>query len=288
MNEVLRSIVSSDCVMTEDGKTRTLRDAISRDEGDFLQEMIRSARPNISLEVGCAYGISSLYICEALREINATKHIIMDPHQHSMWEGIGLANLRRSGYLGLIDFHEAFSYQCLSRLTEDNVTIDFAFIDGNHMFDYVLVDFFLIDKLLRVGGIIVLDDLSYPSVRSVCRYVLSNLRYRCIGPHTRELPERAAVRNLLSRSRQFGIGPLIRAPLNRVLAPAWRLLVSRAGKLVTAPSRHRSTINLADLELHLPPYSQYVALEKLDAGYWSQNERPLSSPFTIIDVRLGR
>jgi len=35
------------------------------------------------------------------------------------------------------------------------VTVDFAFIDGNHVFEYVLVDFFLIDKLLRPGGAII-------------------------------------------------------------------------------------------------------------------------------------
>ena len=44
---------------------------------------------------------------------------------------------------------EAFSYQCLSRLTEEHVKIDFAFVDGQHTFDYVFVDFFLIDKNLE-------------------------------------------------------------------------------------------------------------------------------------------
>jgi predicted O-methyltransferase YrrM len=283
MNEVLQSIVSSGSVTTEDGQTRTLRDSISRQEGEFLQEMIRSARPQVSVEVGCAYGISSLYICEALREVNAAKHIIMDPFQHSTWEGIGLANLRKAGYLDLVDFHEAFSYQYLSQLTEEHVKIDFAFIDGNHWFDYVLIDFFLVHHLLRTGGIIVFDDLSYPAVRSVCRHVLSNHPYRCIGPHSRESPERAAVRNLLTRSRQFGIGALVRAPVSRVLAPAWRLLLSRVDKLVTAPLRHRSATNLTDLDLHLPPNSNYVAVQKFDSPNW----RPKFSPL-IIDVRLGR
>jgi predicted O-methyltransferase YrrM len=282
MNEVLRSIVSSGSVTTKDGQTRTLRSSIPRDEGEFLQEMIRSARPQVSVEVGCAYGISSLYICEALREVNATRHIIMDPYQHSTWEGIGLDNLRKAGYMDLVDFHEAVSYQYLSQLTKEHVLIDFAFIDGNHWFDYVLFDFFLIHLLLRTGGIIVFDDLSYPSVRSVCRHALSNHPYRCIGPHSRESPERAAVRNLLTRSRQFGIGVLVRAPVSRVLAPAWRLLLSRVDKLVIAPLRHRSATNLTDLDLNLPPNSNYVAVQKFDSPNW----RPKFSPL-IIDVRLG-
>ena len=282
MNEVLRSIVSSGCITTEDGKTRTLYSAISGEEGNFLQEMIRSARPQVSVEVGCAYGISSLYICEALREVNAAKHIIMDPYQHTEWEGIGLANLRRAGYLDIVDFHEVASHQCLSRLTEERVTVDFAFIDGNHVFEYVLVDFFLIDKLLRPGGIVVLDDLSLPSVRSVCRYVLSSLRYQCIGPQSRELPERTASRNLLSRARQHGIRALMDAPRSRILAPAWRILLRRVNKLV--PLHRVSTSKVSsDSWLNIPDYSNHIALQKLADGHWAHNERPLSSSVILVD-----
>jgi predicted O-methyltransferase YrrM len=108
-NEGLRSIVMSGSVTTEDGKTRTLQFAISQEEGDFLHKMIKSVPPQISVEVGCAYGISSLYICEALREVNGAKHIIIDPYQHSPREDIGLTNPRRAGYADMIDFHEVFS-----------------------------------------------------------------------------------------------------------------------------------------------------------------------------------
>src|SRR5258706_9401912 len=106
MNEILRSILSNRSVSTEDGIVCPLHSSISQEEGNFLQGIIRTARPQVSLEVGCAYGISGLFICEALQEVNARKHIIIDPYQHSAWKGIGLANLRRAGYADLIDFHE--------------------------------------------------------------------------------------------------------------------------------------------------------------------------------------
>jgi predicted O-methyltransferase YrrM len=288
MNEVLRSILSNGCVTSEDGKIRTLESAISQEEGDFIQEMIRSARPRVSLEVGCAYGISSLYICEALREVGAGRHIIMDPYQHSEWEGIGLANLRRAGYLDIADFHEAPSYQYLSRLAEEALKIDFAFIDGHHVFDYVFVDFFLIDKLLRPGGVVILDDLSWPPVRSVCRYVLANLRYKCIGPQMRELPERTAWRKVMSGVRQDGMSQLLRAPLRRIFRPAGRMLMWRVGQLVNAPLRRipGSTTSLTDSRLNLPYYSNYVALQKLADGYWTHHERPIPSTVTLVDVHL--
>jgi predicted O-methyltransferase YrrM len=275
-NEVLRSIISSGSVVTEDGKIRAAHSGVSREEGEFLQEMIRRARPQVSVEVGCAYGISSLYICEALREVNAIKHIIIDPYQHSVWEDVGLANLRRAGYADIIDFHEVFSYQYLSRLTEERVTIDFAFIDGAHTFDYVLVDFFLIDKLLRPGGIVILDDLSYPSIRSVCRYVLSNLHYKCIAPQLGELPEQVRWRRrLVSRVHRDGIGPLLRAPLSRIFVPGWRMLRWRIGQLASVPLRRIlvSSISLTDSQLNLPAYSNYIALQKLgqDDRHWTHH-----------------
>jgi predicted O-methyltransferase YrrM len=254
MNEVLRSIIFSKSVVTEDGIRRPLHSAISREEGDFIQEMIRSVRPKVSLEVGCAYGVSSLYICEALRDVGAEKHIVIDPYQHSGWEGIGLANLRRARYDDIVDFHEAFSYQYLSRLIDEHVKIDFAFIDGEHTFDYVLVDFFLIDKLLRPGGIIIFDDFSYPSIRSVCRYVLLNLPYKCVGPRSRKLSELMAPRRLAAPVRQRAIGPLMRAPLSRIIAPAWRMLVSSARQQWSAPGS----------DVGLPENVKYVALQKLE------------------------
>jgi hypothetical protein len=91
----------------------------------------------------------------------------------------------------------------------------------------VLVDVFLIDKLLRPGGIVILDDFGYPSIQSVCRYFLSNLRYKCIGPQSRE---KAAWRKPRSVGR----------------------MIWRSGLFALA--RH--------LQLDLP-ISNYVALQKL-------------------------
>jgi predicted O-methyltransferase YrrM len=230
--DVLQSILSRKSVVTKDGKIRLLGDHhISEEEGEFIQKMIRDGRPRVSLEVGCAYGISSLYICEALRQVNAEKHIIIDAYQREIFEGIGVDNLQRAGYADLIWFFETLSYRALARLTEERVKIDFAFIDGQHTFDYVLVDFFLIDKLLRPGGVVILDDLWLPSIRSVCRYVLLNLRYKCVGPSSRV----SALRRLASQISA-------NTPLRRILKPA---------------------ISVPDGQLGMPN-TRYVALQKLE------------------------
>jgi len=69
------------------------------------------------------------------------------------------------------------SHQALPRLEAAGLEIDFAFVDGAHWFDYVMVDFFCLDRMLKVGGVIVFDDANWPSVRKACRYVVANRAY---------------------------------------------------------------------------------------------------------------
>jgi hypothetical protein len=128
---------------------------------------------------------------------------------------------------------------------------------------------------LRPGGIVVFDDFSYPSIRSVCRYVLLNLHYKFIGPYLRESPERMAWRRLASRVRRGEVGPLLKQPLHRVLLPAWNLLLWRGGRLVRAPLRRvlPSRASVPDSELNLPDGVNYVALQKLgeDDRHWTHH-----------------
>jgi hypothetical protein len=150
----------------------------------------RELRPRSSIEIGCAYGVSSLFICEALAEVGAERHIIIDPYQlgsghkgpDSGYEGIGLLNLKRAGFERIVDFHAEVSFRCLPRLLEDGIKADFAFVDGMHTFDYAFVDFFFLDKMLVPGGAVIFDDLGYPSIRKLCRYIVRNLPYFPIGP----------------------------------------------------------------------------------------------------------
>ena len=177
MNQVLEKILKSGCVNSPDGKVIKLHSNISKEEGVFLMKIIDELKPKVTLEVGLAYGISALFICQALEKYRNVRHIIMDPSQNKIWGGIGLYNLREAGYQEIIDFHEQPSQLFLPQLENNGVKIDFAFIDGWHTFDHTLVDFFYIDKLLNVGGVVVFDDSTWPSVSKVIRYVLKNRSY---------------------------------------------------------------------------------------------------------------
>jgi predicted O-methyltransferase YrrM len=187
MNSVLSEILRTGMTKTADGSGAVeVHSAISSSEGEFLQKLVRKLDPTISIEVGLAYGISALFICDALQVRNGTQHIVIDPNQHggawgNSWDGIGIANVRRAGYADIVQLIEAPSYRALPELEQSGKRIDFAFIDGWHTFDFTLVDFFFIDRMLNIGGVVVFDDADWPAVRKICRFVKTNLAYSVVA-----------------------------------------------------------------------------------------------------------
>jgi predicted O-methyltransferase YrrM len=186
MNAVLRSILSSDSV-TDGERTFPLRHPdfpdlpvhMDKAEGALLQEIIRRVKPRVSLEIGFAYGVSTLYICEALADVNqSARHIVMDPFQSSQWRGIGLRNIRQAGFGSMVDFREDHSEIVLPELVRSGLLVDFALIDGWHTFDQVMVELYYLNRLLRVGGVMVFDDADRRSVNRVIRHALTYPAYR--------------------------------------------------------------------------------------------------------------
>ena len=201
MNSVLSEILETGTTKTATGSgTVKVQASISTAKGQFLQKLVRELDPTVSLEVGLAHGISALFICDALNPRNGTQHITIDPNQHGgpwgdSWEGIGIANLRRAGYGDIVRLIEEPSYRALAELESSGQRIDFAFIDGWHTFDFTLVDFFFIDRMLKVGGVVAFDDADWRAVRKVCRFVKTNLAYDVNG----QGPESSLKRRLSER-----------------------------------------------------------------------------------------
>ena len=66
----------------------------------------------------------------------------------------------------------------LARLTAEGFRADAAFVDGSHRFHEVFVDLYFLRKLVRPGGLIILDDAAWPSVATAVRYFDLNLGWR--------------------------------------------------------------------------------------------------------------
>lgn len=173
MHPYLAKIIESKQIIDQFGTNHKLFIGISTEEGLFLQSVIKEIKPTISLEVGLAHGISAMFICESLLEVGSKKHIVIDPAQNSelYWEGLGLYNLSQCGYDNIIDFKNGKSEIVLPALLEQEEKIDFAFIDGIHTFDHALLDFFYINRMLNIGGVIVFDDANWKSINKAINYI---------------------------------------------------------------------------------------------------------------------
>ncbi|MCS4155850.1 putative O-methyltransferase YrrM [Salinibacter ruber] len=177
---VLQSILDSGRVENGAGEARQLRGHIGKPEGELCQELIREHEVSECLEVGCAYGIASLYISEALREKSDPHHTIIDPLELGKWEGIGLQNLEQAG-ISFWDYIEQGSELALPELVREGRHFDFVLIDGYHTFDHTMIDLFYSTKLLRVGGILALDDANHPPVYKAARYFSEYPCYEKVG-----------------------------------------------------------------------------------------------------------
>jgi predicted O-methyltransferase YrrM len=92
------------------------------------------------------------------------------------WDALNAAELAaQTTFIG-----EASSI-ALARLAGDGFTADAAFVDGSHRFHEVFVDLYFLRKLVRPGGLIILDDAAWPSVATALRYFDLNLGWRPVA-----------------------------------------------------------------------------------------------------------
>jgi predicted O-methyltransferase YrrM len=182
MRAIIEEIYAGQRVRGRSGMDHRLHSAIDPEEGLFLERII-NADPAITrtLEVGCAYGLSSLHICTGLQGRLGARHTILDPFQNSQWDGTGIRNLEEAG-VDYFEWIEELSEIALPRLLEEREGgYDLVFVDGWHTLDHTLLDCFYATRLLRTGGYLVVDDIILPPVRRAMRYVAQYPCYKVSG-----------------------------------------------------------------------------------------------------------
>ena len=118
-------------------------DQISRmrpEQGAMLRQLMMDSSASRSLEVGFAYGFSTLWMLDALRKHREAVHVAIDPFEKSSWHGVGLRQVDKIRFEGRFKWIEEFSIHALCDLIRQREKFDFIYIDGNHRFDDVIVD----------------------------------------------------------------------------------------------------------------------------------------------------
>jgi hypothetical protein len=103
------------------------------------------------------------------------RHILIDPFQDRAFSNVGWDLLCSAGLDSIADLMAVPSSIALPGLVIEGVYADAAFVDGSHRFHEVFVDLYFLRKIVRPGGLIVVDDDWALSVRTAVRYYERNL-----------------------------------------------------------------------------------------------------------------
>ncbi len=162
-------------------------------ECDVLRDVLVAEGACVVIEVGLAYGSSALAIGEAVLTTcgQSARHVVIDPFQASAYSNVGWELLRSVGLEATSRLLTEASSLALPRLLGEGFVADAAFVDGSHRFHEVFVDLYFLRKLVRPGGLIMLDDVEWPSVGGALAYFDLNLGWRPV-----ELGKRLAGRRL--------------------------------------------------------------------------------------------
>ncbi len=158
-----------------DNNISRINSAIKSQEGNFITEMIQLHHLKSCLEVGCAFGISAMYILSSGEDVTL---ISIDPFQSTQWNNNGKKLIKQLNMNHRHKIIEDKSYNALPMLLSKH-KFDFIFIDGWHTFDYTLIDFFYSFLLLNIGGIIIIDDALHKGVNKCVRYLETNYTNQC-------------------------------------------------------------------------------------------------------------
>jgi predicted O-methyltransferase YrrM len=182
MHPLLENIFTTRTFKNSKGEEIKIHSHTVREQCVFIQNIIQENHFKDTIELGFAYGISSLAIVEEAAKLNG-RHFVIDKFENTLWDGNGLDLLKQAGYLDHVEFFEQYCYEVLPRLMYDNKRFDFAYVDSTKQFDWVLVDFFYLDKLLKIGGVVVFDDVDWPGIRKLLRYISRFPNYKICGAH---------------------------------------------------------------------------------------------------------
>ncbi len=138
---------------------------MKRTQANRLRQLILNNNARNILELGFFHGKSSAYIAAVLEErgdghlttIDLTSARTKTPNITQI-----LSDLRLSHRVTPIFAHRSYTWELQKMLrARPRPVIDLCYLDGGHTWDVSALGVFLVDRLIRPGGILVLDDLDW-------------------------------------------------------------------------------------------------------------------------------
>src|SRR5690242_12402156 len=129
----LTSMYRGDPQLGNDGQVHQLSHTTTRipmAEGLWLHGLCKDAKAQRTMEIGCAYGFSTLYFLAALKSNRGSLHIAIDPYeQGTSWKGIGARKVKAVGMESSFRLVEEISALAIPRLISEGLLFDLIFVD---------------------------------------------------------------------------------------------------------------------------------------------------------------
>ena len=186
LRKFIERVYGDGIVRGEDGTQHPISPAsITPDRGAFIRDICISEGASHTIEIGMAWGMSTLFILEALLENGAglSAHLVTDPYESIEYHGAGRRNVKEAGLEEFVEIEEEAAEVLLPKLILQGRRFDFAFIDGSHLFDNVFVDLVFVHRLLKPGGVVIFDDTFADAVHLTCRFAETNYGYSAVADH---------------------------------------------------------------------------------------------------------
>jgi predicted O-methyltransferase YrrM len=143
--------------------------------GWALHGLVRAMRPEVCVEIGSAHGWSTCLIALALEQNLKGKLYAVDPHLPNDWSDPNpdrsldtlRENLQATGLSGRVQIVRKTTAEAASDLPDQ---VDFAFVDGDHSFEGVKMDWEVLLPRLAPWSIVVFHDSLWEVHRGVPLY----------------------------------------------------------------------------------------------------------------------
>ncbi len=143
---------------------------MSPELGRRVYEHIRKTSPGQALELGTAHGVSAAYIAAAL-EANGAGHLTTVDHAGAEYDPSPAEVLERadvSHRVTIVHEHSSYNWFLKEQVEESSdqagncvPLYDFCYLDGSKNFNVDGLAVVLVEKLLRPGGWLLMDDLEW-------------------------------------------------------------------------------------------------------------------------------
>ncbi|WP_414530439.1 class I SAM-dependent methyltransferase [Nodularia chucula] len=178
ISPAIDNLISNGTIVGSSGRTHQVQGTSTINNLVVISNLMNEMKTTHTLEIGMAYGASTLAFCamHSKLKLKESEHIAIDPFQLVDYDECGVLSVKNANLDQFLKIYYEPSCCILPQLMQQGKKYDLIYIDGSHLFEDSFLDAYFAVRLLRSGGVMLLDDSSDPHVAKVISFLRRNLR----------------------------------------------------------------------------------------------------------------